>query len=156
MRSYYLGGRGGVVPGLRPVAGRVPPVSDPTDATVPDPVAPTHAAPPSEPSQVPAPAAAGEPEVHLDVRSFLPEGVELGDPDEAEVEADGVPVDQVPAQPVAAAAEIDVAALEQIERDLDAVDGAIAALDAGTYGIDPATGRPIDDVLLQADPTFLG
>ena len=48
---------------------------------------------------------------------------------------------------------VDLEALSQIERDLDAVDAAIAALDAGTYGIDPATGQPIDDALLAEDPT---
>ena len=31
----------------------------------------------------------------------------------------------------------------------------LAALDAGTYGIDPVTGEPIDDALLAEDPTRL-
>jgi RNA polymerase-binding transcription factor DksA len=48
-----------------------------------------------------------------------------------------------------------VAALHQVERDLDAVDAAIARLDAGTYGLDPATGEPIDDARLAEDPTRL-
>ena len=43
--------------------------------------------------------------------------------------------------------------LRQIELDLDAVDAAIAALDAGTYGIDPQTGEPIRDEDLEANPT---
>jgi len=59
-------------------------------------------------------------------------------------------VAEVPERPT-----VDLEALSQIERDLDAVDAAIAALDAGTYGVDPATGQPIDDALLAEDPTRL-
>lgn len=75
----------------------------------------------------------------MDLGAFLPEGVALA-------AADAVPP---------ASEGVDTEALAQIERDLDAVDAAIAALDAGTYGIDPATGAPIDDALLAADPTRL-
>jgi RNA polymerase-binding transcription factor DksA len=86
---------------------------------------------------VPGPAQ----ELEVDLAAFLPEGVEL-----AEEEAD---------DEGASASPVDVEALRQIEQDLDAVDAAIAALDAGTYGIDPATGEPIDDALLAEDPTRL-
>lgn len=59
----------------------------------------------------------------------------------------------VVAEPPAPA--VDLEALGQIERDLDAVDAAIAALDAGTYGIDPVSGQLLDDALLAEDPTRL-
>lgn len=77
-------------------------------------------------------AVAPQATVEVDLAGFLPEGVSL-----------------------ASEAAVDTEALAQIERDLDAVDAAIAALDAGTYGTDPATGAPIDDALLAADPTRL-
>ena len=108
---------------------------DPTDARVADP-------------------SADSAEVALDVRAFLPEGVELGEPDAQE--ADGEPAPAPAIAEVAEAPGIDLEALDQIERDLDAVDAAIAAIEAGTYGIDPATGAPIDDAILAEDPTFLG
>ena len=88
---------------------------------------------------VPGPAQ----ELEVDLAAFLPEGVQLAEQSDDEV------ADETSAAPV------DVEALRQIERDLDAVDVAIAALDAGTYGIDPATGEPIDDALLAEDPTRL-
>ena len=96
-------------------------------------------------------------EVEVDLAAFLPEGVEIetlppsdevGEPDAAvgaEVEPDRT-----------APSSLDLEALRQIELDLDAVDAAIAALDAGTYGIDPATGAALPDELLAADPTRLG
>lgn len=79
-------------------------------------------------------------EVSVDVAAFLPDGVELAAADEPTV---------APAPEGA----VDVAALDQLERDLDAVDAAIARLDDGTYGLDPASGEPIDDALLAEDPT---
>ena len=90
---------------------------------------------PPSPDQNPVADAA---EVALDVTAFLPEGVRLAAADEAD-SPDGP----------------DLEALGQIERDLDAVDAAIAALEAGTYGVDPATGQPIPDELLAEDPTRL-
>lgn len=111
-------------------------------------------APHPDPAPEPMPAVPGPAqELEVDLAAFLPEGVQLADGDEpadelselAGQEAD----EETPAAPV------DVEALRQIERDLDAVDAAIAALDAGTYGIDPATGEPIDDALLAEDPTRL-
>ena len=79
--------------------------------------------------------ASGDAEVTVEVGAFLPEGVELAAADEAPAGA------------------VDVEELDQLERDLDAVDAAIARLDDGTYGIDPDSGEPIDDALLAADPT---
>jgi hypothetical protein len=99
-----------------------------TDASTPDPAA------------VPAPGQAQE--IDIDIAAFLPEGVELA--------VETVEVVEEPAPPA-----VDLEALTQIERDLDAVDAAIAALDAGTYGVDPATGQPIDDALLADNPTRL-
>ena len=102
---------------------------------------------------VPGPAQ----ELEVDLAAFLPEGVQLADGDEPADE----PADELSelagqeADEETPAAPVDVEALRQIERDLDAVDAAIAALDAGTYGIDPATGEPIDDALLAEDPTRL-
>jgi RNA polymerase-binding transcription factor DksA len=100
-------------------------------------------------------------ELEVDVASFLPEGVELADASLDEASGDepsAPPVDEPSAPPIdeePSAPPVDLEALSQIERDLDAVDAAIAALDAGTYGIDPTSGEPIDDALLAADPTRL-
>jgi hypothetical protein len=130
---------------------------------------------PSSPEPTPAPAFGQGQEIEVDLAAFLPDGAELADEsdDLTAVEADVVEVDvvevvedpegnvtvvEVDVVEVVAAADapaVDLEALTQIERDLDAVDAAIAALDAGTYGIDPATAQPIDDVLLAADPTRL-
>lgn len=96
------------------------------------------AADPSTPD--PAPGQAQEVEVGL--AAFLPDGVVLGESSEVDVEVTGPEG-------------VDLEALTQIEQDLDAVDAAIAALDAGTYGIDPVTGQPVDDAVLAADPTRL-
>ncbi|WP_426574365.1 hypothetical protein [Aquihabitans sp. McL0605] len=135
---------------------------------------------PFTPDGSPEPAAGKAQEIEVDLAAFLPEGVELGDPGaDADVDADADVIEEltvidevvvvdgvvvaeeitvvdevivVPA-PAEAPPAVDLEALTQIERDLDAVDAAIAALDAGTYGIDPATGQPIDDALLAEDPT---
>ncbi len=105
-----------------------------------------------EPTPVPSVAVPGPAqEIDVDLAAFLPEGVELGEPDAA-------PAPEPIAGAASAPAErppVDLEALSQIERDLDAVDAAIAALDSGTYGIDPATGQPLDDSLLAEDPTRL-
>lgn len=120
-------------------------------ALVSDAVPPSEPVPPS-PDAVPhGPDAPDAPEVDLDVRAFLPEGVVLGEPGEAEPDV----ADEPDAADAADAAAPDLAALDQVQADLDAVDAAIDALDAGTYGIDPATGQPFDDELLAADPTRL-
>lgn len=107
-----------------------------------------------------------EVEIEVDLAAFLPEGTEFDAA--AELDAEPVeaaePVEEVGAAESAESAEdavdepgssVDLEALDQLERDLDAVDAAIAALDAGTYGLDPATGAPIDDALLAQDPTRL-
>ena len=121
--------------------------------------------PPSPSEQTGGPAApgpGGDAEVAVDVGAFLPDGVELT--------ADEVPADEAPAESTPEASgssevsgsseapgsqdrPVDVAALDQLERDLDGVDAAIARLDDGTYGLDPATGEPIDDALPAEDPT---
>lgn len=104
--------------------------------------------PPSPSEQTGGPAApgpGGDAEVAVDVGAFLPDGVELTAAEAPAVEA--------PEAPGAEDRPVDVAALDQLERDLDAVDAAIARLDDGTYGLDAATGAPIDDALLAEDPT---
>jgi RNA polymerase-binding transcription factor DksA len=109
-------------------------------------------------------------ELEVDLRSFLPEGVSLGDPDESdpeesdpdavdpdEVDSDEVEADEPHAGAVAAPAPpVDLEALGGIERDLDGVDAALRALDAGTYGACTSCGAPIDDALLAADPVRTG
>ncbi|HRW36728.1 MAG TPA: hypothetical protein P5254_03450 [Aquihabitans sp.] len=97
-------------------------------------------------------------EVEVDLAAFLPDGVEIETPtpsdrgDEPGSTAPGGGAEATgPGAP-----SLDLEALRQIELDLDAVDAAIAALDAGTYGIDPATGAALPDELLAADPTHLG
>jgi RNA polymerase-binding transcription factor DksA len=117
----------------------------------------------------------GEHELEVGLAAFLPEGVHLaGDEgaevaaqDDADADAEAVAQDEAVAQGDAdeddaptlgeppSSSTIDLDALGQIERDLDAVDAAIAALDAGTYGLDAATGAPLDDSLLAEDPTRL-
>ena len=42
--------------------------------------------------------------------------------------------------------------LAAIERDLTAVEAALAALDDGSYWIDEVTGEPIPDEVLAANP----
>lgn len=93
-------------------------------------------------------------ELHIDVAAFLPEGVEL-DTSGPEVDADPQEQSAVTSEAASPAPPVDLEALDQVERDLAAVDAAIAALDAGSYGLDPATGEPIDDALLAEDPTRL-
>lgn len=43
--------------------------------------------------------------------------------------------------------------LDLVERDLAAVEAALARLDAGTYWTDEITGAAIPDEALSADPT---
>ena len=100
-------------------------------------------------------------ELHVDVAAFLPDGVTLetsepgSDVEAASLEEVEQAAEPAPVPGPSAAAVVDLDALDQVERDLAAVDAAIAALDAGTYGIDPATGEPIDDAALAEDPTRL-
>lgn len=99
-------------------------------------------------------------ELEVDLRSFLPEGVSLGDPDESDpdaVDPGEVEADEPHAGAVAAPAPpVDLEALGGIERDLDGVDAALRALDAGTYGTCTSCGAPIDDALLAADAVRTG
>jgi hypothetical protein len=108
---------------------------------------------PVQPSSAGADAAPGAAEVELsvDLAAFLPDDVVVGDDAVADDAApdDAEPSDAAPAD----APGVDLEALDQVEADLTAVDAAIAALDAGTYGIDAATGAPIPDAELAADPT---
>ena len=115
----------------------------------------TDASFPPDASAAAAPAAGASQEIDVDLAAFMPEGVELqaGPDRDTDTDADDEVADPTPDPRTAAA--VDTEALSQIERDLDAVDAAIAALDAGTYGIDPAAGSPIDDPLLAETPTRL-
>ena len=46
----------------------------------------------------------------------------------------------------------DEAVAEELQNRLDAIDGALARLDAGTYGRSVLSGKPIPDERLEADP----
>ena len=115
---------------------------------------------PSDPAAASAPASGADlevqvdGEVEVDLAAFLPEGVSVAAYGAAEVDevAEGEGAGELASAPRGSSG-VDLDALRQIELDLDAVDAAIAALDAGTYGIDPETGERIDDALLAADPT---
>lgn len=77
----------------------------------------------------------------------------------AEAAADGdptpapAPVDTLPPAP-AAEPEVDVALLDAVDRDLEAVDAALTALDDGTYGRCAVCSTPIDGESLAADPVL--
>ena len=49
--------------------------------------------------------------------------------------------------------EKDLSILEQLENELAELQAALERVDAGTYGIDEETGRPIDPARLDALPT---
>jgi RNA polymerase-binding transcription factor DksA len=57
--------------------------------------------------------------------------------------SDAIPYHAAPAAPVD---------LDQVERDLEGVEAALARLDAGTYWTDEVTGGPLGDDLLAVDP----
>ncbi len=65
---------------------------------------------------------------------------------------DGVtdPHDRTPALPAEQTPDVDLAAFE---RDLDAIEAALARLADGTYRTDEITGEPIPDRVLADDPT---
>jgi len=100
-------------------------------------------------------------DLDLDVTAFLPEGVVIAsevEPDDSDViasetQSGGGDLVASQGQPDGNDQQVSLEDLRQIELDLDAVDAAIAALDAGTYGIDPQTGEPIRDEDLEANPT---
>lgn len=82
----------------------------------------------------------------------------VGDPVEqptsdlsADVAAVGGPVER-PSSDLSAAVEQPPADLARIERDLAGVETALQRLDAGSYWSDEATGEPIPDDVLAADP----
>ena len=72
--------------------------------------------------------------------------------DTPEQSADVSPADETVEQSPSDAAERHPADLERIERDLAGVETALQRLDAGTYWTDEATGEPIPDQALAADP----
>jgi RNA polymerase-binding transcription factor DksA len=49
--------------------------------------------------------------------------------------------------------EKDLSILEQLEEELAELEAALARIDAGTYGIDEVSGKPIDPARLDAIPT---
>jgi RNA polymerase-binding transcription factor DksA len=49
--------------------------------------------------------------------------------------------------------ERDIGLLDDLEAELRELEEALARIDAGTYGIDEETGRPIDPERLEAMPT---
>ncbi|MDW3216054.1 MAG: hypothetical protein R8G01_18805 [Ilumatobacteraceae bacterium] len=60
---------------------------------------------------------------------------------------EGAASDPTPADPATASPD-----LAAIERDLTAVEAALAALDDGSYWVDEVTGDPIPDEVLAANP----
>jgi hypothetical protein len=108
----------------------------------------------SDPFQPPSDVPSGEQELEVDLGAFLPSDVVVGEPSPTDVDAGPVDAPVADAEPSAAHGQgPDLAALEQIATDLTAVDAALAALDAGTYGRCAACDAPIADELLAADPT---
>jgi RNA polymerase-binding transcription factor DksA len=116
---------------------------------------------PTQPNDAAAPTSRTPPahqEIAVDLASFLPEGVEVGVDHDEPVEADRPESTGAGAGPAdgpagsSAGDEVDLALLSSIERDLAAVDEAIAALDAGTYGTCAVCAAPLSADLLQADP----
>ena len=87
--------------------------------------------------------------VSVDLAAFLPEGVELAAPDDPTV---GGVADTDEASAPVTAWRPDLAALDAVEADFDAVDEALRALDAGTYGICRACAQQIPDDQLAAAP----
>lgn len=64
--------------------------------------------------------------------------------------SDPVPAAVSPPAPTSPAPDVDLTAFE---RDLDAVEAALARLADGTYRTDEITGEPIPDHVLADDPT---
>lgn len=128
-------------------------MSEPTDAT--EPTEPTEATDAAAPASRTPPA---HQEVTVDLASFLPEGVEVGVDHDEPVEVDRPESPRASADPADGSAgspagdEVDLALLASIERDLAAVDEAITALDAGTYGTCAVCAEPLSADVLRADP----
>lgn len=87
--------------------------------------------------------------VEVDLAAFLPEGTSLGD----STPGDGTDLTSPDAatEPDPGPA-VDLAALVPVEHDLDVVEAAIAALDAGTYGICQVCGEAMPTADLADEP----
>jgi RNA polymerase-binding transcription factor DksA len=80
---------------------------------------------------------------------------ELGDEGESGQLSELADYDQHPADTASETfeREKDVSILEQLEQDLEELQAALERIDAGTYGIDEVTGKPIAPDRLDAVPT---
>jgi hypothetical protein len=91
--------------------------------------------------------------VSVDLAAFLPDGVELAGPGAVPDQDDPARLESPPAPRAPTTAwRPDLEELDAMEADLDAVDEALRALDAGTYGTCRACAQPIPDDLLAAAP----
>lgn len=107
------------------------------------------------PSPAQAGPAAPKSELVVDWSAFLPEGVTAA-PSDAEAPETGCEERteaSVPGALVESSRRPDPGALDRLESDLDAVDAALLALDAGTYGVCQTCGERVGDGLLEARPT---
>lgn len=107
-------------------------------------------------------------EVEIDLTAFLPENVTIEQPDvdlvaiESETSAASTdePAGSVPGPVVSGDSRppapdedaIDVELLDSVERDLNEVDAALAAIDGGTYGSCAVCSSPIGAEVLAVDP----
>ena len=129
---------------------------------------------PEAPPAVPPASTSADPTVSLEVglAAFLPEGVEIGDPqrddlvtpdlatddpltdDAAPAETGGLSADAAPTGAAAPVDDehIDLELLGRLEADLDAVGVALAALDDGSYGSCAVCGAVLPPPALAVDP----
>jgi RNA polymerase-binding transcription factor DksA len=80
---------------------------------------------------------------------------ELGDEGENDQLSELSDYDQHPADTASETfeREKDVSILEQLEKELEELRAALERIDAGTYGVDEVTGKPIAPERLEAVPT---
>ena len=80
---------------------------------------------------------------------------ELGDEGESDQLSELSDYDQHPADTASETfeREKDVSILEQLENELEELQAALERIDAGTYGVDEVTGKPIAPERLEAVPT---
>jgi RNA polymerase-binding transcription factor DksA len=80
---------------------------------------------------------------------------ELGDEGENDQLSELSDYDQHPADTASETfeREKDVSILEQLEKELEELQAALERIDAGTYGVDEVTGKPIAPERLEAVPT---
>jgi RNA polymerase-binding transcription factor DksA len=80
---------------------------------------------------------------------------ELGDEGENDQLSELSDYDQHPADTASETfeREKDVSILEQLENELEELQAALERIDAGTYGVDEVTGKPIAPERLEAVPT---